>query len=108
MERANQRLAHVNCYLDEQSEDLATELEIARLKTFALADEISEQQEPLETNLLKKVIQARTAASELSLRAASSAMLHVGARGYLYGCKAERKLREAYFVAIVTPALKQL
>ncbi len=107
MERANQRLGHVNCYLDTQAEDLATELELARSKTFALADEINEQQ-PIKNHLLKQVIQARIVASELSLRAANAAMLHVGARGYLHGCKAERKLREAYFVAIVTPALKQL
>ena len=107
MERANQRLGHVNCYLDTQAEDLATELEIARSQTFALADEINEQQ-PIKNHLLKQVIQARIVASELSLRAANAAMLHVGARGYLHGCKAERKLREAYFVAIVTPALKQL
>ena len=108
MERANQRLGHINCYLDDRAEDLATDLSLARSKTFALADEISDRTEPLELHLQKKVIQARITASELSLRAANAAMLHVGARGYLHGCKAERKLREAYFVAIVTPALKQL
>ncbi|HEY9780286.1 MAG TPA: acyl-CoA dehydrogenase family protein [Leptolyngbyaceae cyanobacterium] len=108
MERANQRLGHINCYLDDRAEDLATDLSLARSKTFALADEISDRTEPLELHLQKKVIQARIVASELSLRAANAAMLHVGARGYLHGCKAERKLREAYFVAIVTPALKQL
>lgn len=108
MERANQRLGHINSYLDDQAEDLATDLSIARSKTFALADEISDRPEPLEPGWQKKVIQARITASELSLRAANAAMLHVGARGYLHGCKAERKLREAYFVAIVTPALKQL
>ncbi len=108
MERANQRLGHINCYLDDRAEDLATDLSLARSKTFALADEISDRTEPLELHLQKKVIQARIVASKLSLRAANAAMLHVGARGYLHGCKAERKLREAYFVAIVTPALKQL
>lgn len=108
MERANQRLGHINCYLDDRPEDLATDLSLARSKTFALADEISDRTEPLEPHWQKKVIQARIVASELSLRAANAAMLHVGARGYLHGCKAERKLREAYFVAIVTPALKQL
>ena len=108
IERANQRLGHVNCYLDDRAEDLVTELEVARSKTFALAMEISDRLEPIEPRLMKKVIQARIVASELSLRAANSAMLHVGARGYLHGCKTERKLREAYFVAIVTPALKQL
>jgi hypothetical protein len=47
-------------------------------------------------------------ASELSLRASQAAMLHLGASGYLLHGAAERKLRESYFVAIVTPALKHL
>lgn len=108
MERANQRLGHVNCYLDDHPEDLATDLAIARSKTYALAAEISEHIKPIGRDLQKKVIQARIVASELSLRAANAAMLYVGARGYLHGSKVDRKLREAYFVAIVTPALKQL
>ena len=35
-------------------------------------------------------------------------MLHCGASGYIANAKAQRRLREAYFVAIVTPATKQL
>ena len=35
-------------------------------------------------------------------------MLHAGARAYVQGSPAERELREACFVAIVTPALKHL
>ena len=36
-------------------------------------------------------------------------MLHAGARAYVLGSSPEGKLREAYFVAIVTPApLKHL
>jgi hypothetical protein len=35
-------------------------------------------------------------------------MLHCGARGYIATAPAQRRLREAYFVAIVTPATKQL
>jgi alkylation response protein AidB-like acyl-CoA dehydrogenase len=107
MKRANRRLHHVNCFLDDQAGDLEVELEALRVKTYALADVITAQ-DSLGGNLLKEVIQARIAASELSLRASNAAMLHVGARGYLQGSTAERKLRESYFVAIVTPALKHL
>ncbi len=39
---------------------------------------------------------------------AQAAMLHQGARGYLRQATAQRRLREAYFVAIVTPSLKHL
>ncbi len=53
-------------------------------------------------------MEARLSVSELSLRASQAAMLHMGAKGYLLHGAAERKLRESYFVAIVTPALKQL
>jgi hypothetical protein len=35
-------------------------------------------------------------------------MLHQGAKGYLSHSAAQRKLREAYFIAIVTPAIKHL
>ena len=57
---------------------------------------------------MQEVLEARLLGSELSLRAANAAMLHTGARGYLIDAPAQRKLREAYFVAIVTPAIKHL
>ena len=47
-------------------------------------------------------------AGDASVAAAHAAMLHCGARGYLMSHRAQRRLREAYFVAIVTPATKQL
>jgi alkylation response protein AidB-like acyl-CoA dehydrogenase len=56
----------------------------------------------------REVILARLAAGEASVAAAHAAMLHCGARGYVAGAAAQRRLREAYFVAIVTPAIKQL
>lgn len=106
MQRANQRLGHVNCFLDDQVENLEVEIETLRVKTYALANEIKYQHR-LNQNL-KEAIQARIEASELSLRAANAAMLHAGARAYVHGSTVERKLRESYFVAIVTPALKHL
>ena len=48
------------------------------------------------------------ALGDASVAAAHAAMLHCGARGYLKSHRAQRRLREAYFVAIVTPATKQL
>jgi alkylation response protein AidB-like acyl-CoA dehydrogenase len=65
---------------------------------------------PLETDIeyLRSVLKARLAAADLALDAAQAAMLHAGARGYLEGSAASRRLREAYFVAIVTPAAKHL
>ena len=54
------------------------------------------------------VLEVRLAASELALRAAQSAALHAGAKGYLMRHAAQRHSREALFVAIVTPAIKHL
>ena len=107
MERYTQRLGHVNCFLNESIEDFADELEKARLKTYALADAISDQSSAAP-DVLKDIIQARIVASELSIQAANAAMLHAGARAYLHGSEPARRLREAYFVAIVTPAIKHL
>ena len=42
------------------------------------------------------------------LAATQSAMLHTGAAGYSLSSPAQRRLREGYFVAIVTPAIKHL
>jgi hypothetical protein len=98
------QLGHVNKYLDVQPEHIAEKLagmerEVARLAAT-----------PFETDpgYWRAVIEARLAASEASISAASAAMLHCGARGYLANARAQRRLREAYFVAIVTPAIKQL
>ena len=54
------------------------------------------------------VLDVRAHASELALRAAQSALLHQGARGYLMSSDVQRRVRESHFVAIVTPAIKHL
>ena len=43
-------------------------------------------------------------AGDASVAAAHAAMLHCGARGYVAAHRCQRRLRKAYFVAIVTPA----
>jgi len=44
----------------------------------------------------------------LALEAAQAAVLQFGARGYLAGAETARRLREAQFVAIVTPSAKHI
>ncbi|RZM76496.1 acyl-CoA dehydrogenase family protein [Leptolyngbya iicbica] len=108
MKRTNKRLGHVNRFLDDQAEDIEADLQMARDRTYALADRLDATDGIIDDQLLREVIQARIAGSELSLRAAQATMLHAGARAYVHGSAPERKLREAYFIAIVTPALKHL
>ncbi len=65
---------------------------------------------PHENNrdFMRRLLGARLDLAEWSLRAANAAMLHAGTRGFLIHGSAQRRLREAYFVAIVTPSIKHL
>ncbi|MFT0531423.1 acyl-CoA dehydrogenase family protein [Castellaniella hirudinis] len=101
IQKANQRLDHVNRYLDDQADTLRGDLDTLLAQTAALAEQ--EESAPL-----LGILRARAQGSELSLRATQSAALHAGAAGYLMSSPTQRRLREALFVAIVTPALKHL
>ncbi len=98
------QLGHVNAYLDDRPDELQAELDALTERTLLLA------RTPFGTDddFLIDVLDARAHASELALRAAQSALLHQGARGYLMSSPVQRRVRESHFVAIVTPAIKHL
>ena len=100
---ANVVNADVNSYLDDGYDSLKAALDEAWQTTEQLAD-LAWNNTPDNLATLK----LRAAASELTLAAAQSAALHAGAKGYLMRSPAQRRVREAMFVAIVTPALKHL
>lgn len=104
MRRADRSMAHVNCFLDERPDSFETELAALRADVHRLARTPWER----DPDYLRQVLDARLRAGEVSIRAASAALLHAGARGYLVRAPAQRRLREAYFIAIVTPAIKHL
>lgn len=54
------------------------------------------------------VLRTRLDVTWLALEATQAAVLQFGARGYLIGAEAARRLREAQFVAIVTPSVKHI
>lgn len=97
-------LGHVNQFLDDRPETLQRELEELEGRALTLAAT------PYESgrDYLLDVLDLRTQGAEFALRAAQSAMLHQGARGYVMSAAAQRRLREAQFVGIVTPAIKHL
>lgn len=106
--RADIKKSGVNGFLDDGVEGLEADLQAARRNVYALSDEVGCSGEDLRESLFEEAVEARITTSELSLRASQAAMLHAGAGGYLLHGANERKLRESYFVAIVTPALKHL
>lgn len=101
---AGRTLAHVNAYLDDQAAPMQAELDRARTAILDLAARIDAGR----AFDLREVLSLRAAGSELALKASMAAMLHSGAKGYLVRNPAQRRVREAIFVAIVTPALKHL
>ncbi|MFN3867515.1 MAG: acyl-CoA dehydrogenase family protein [Hyphomicrobiaceae bacterium] len=104
MEQARASLHHVNKYLPEQPEQFRDQLSQMKETVTALCET------PYDPSpaYWRKVVETRLAAGDATVAAAHAAMLHQGARGYVINGAAQRRLREAYFVAIVTPATKQL
>ena len=102
MWQVEEQLGHVNQFLDDRPSALQAELDdlTARIERLAAT--------PYATADLVDVLDVRAHASELALRAAQSALLHHGARGYLLSAAPQRRVRESHFVAIVTPAIKHL
>ena len=104
MKEVRKPLGHVNRFLEVQPEDIAAKLTVLEAEVRALACT------PHDTSAgyWRRVLEARLAGGEAAVKAAHYAMLHCGARGYVESHRCQRRLREAYFVAIVTPATKQL
>jgi len=105
MKQSNKTHAHVNQYLDDQAGDIEAALHEARAASYALADTISANP---QADVVLDILKLRLAGGEYALKAAHAAMLHMGAKGYLQKSPAQRRLRESYFIAIVTPATKHL
>jgi alkylation response protein AidB-like acyl-CoA dehydrogenase len=97
-------LGHVNRYLPQQPTQFRELYAEFEKETMALAADPYNS----DDSYWRRVISLRLRLGDASVAAAHAAMLHCGARGYLKSHRAQRRLREAYFVAIVTPATKQL
>lgn len=97
-------LGHVNQYLEDRPAALQAELDALTERVMRLAETPFDP----SVDFFIDVLDARAHGAELSLRAAQSALLHQGARGYLMSSEVQRRVRESHFVAIVTPAIKHL
>src|SRR6266851_2536262 len=104
MNEVAQPLGHVNRYLPQQPLDFGEMLSDLESETMELAADPYNA----DDSYWRRVLALRLNLGEASVAAAHTAMLHCGARGYLKSHRVQRRLREAYFVAIVTPATKQL
>lgn len=98
------QLGHVNQYLEDRPAELQAEFDALVARIMKLAETPFDT----STDYFIDVLDARAHGAELCLRAANSALMHQGARGYLMSSEVQRRVREAQFVAIVTPAIKHL
>ncbi len=103
IELANVSNGEINFYLDNQIDELQARYQSILEKTIRLANDAWKGEASIVETL-----RVRLAAAELALDAAQSAALHSGAKGYLMRSPVQRRVREAMFVAIVTPATKHL
>jgi alkylation response protein AidB-like acyl-CoA dehydrogenase len=104
MREVEPALGHVNRFLTQQPVDFDALLTRLESETMALAATPYDATD----DYWRRVVELRLELGEASVAAAHAAMLHCGARGYLMSHRVQRRLRESYFVAIVTPATKQL
>lgn len=95
---------HVNKFLTMQPESVTEELHTLEQCVHRLA------KTPFETTpaYFSEVLTVRLGLADLAVASANAALLHEGARGYLQSSHADRRLREALFMAILTPATKHL
>lgn len=104
MEALPARIREVNAYLPVGPAALEDQLDALGNEIITLAATPFEE----DPDYLRRVLSARLEGSRLSLDAAQALMLHAGAAAYLRNSVYSRRLRESYFVAIVTPAKKHL
>ena len=104
MRKQDKTHRHVNQFLPDGPDELQGKVDELLARTKRLAET------PHETSaeFVRDALQARLDTGELSLVAANACMLSGGARAYMENSLPFRKLREAYFVGVVTPATKHL
>lgn len=99
-----QAFAVSNAHLEDDAHSLQSKLDKLSYETWSLCDTPFDDSD----GYFLDVLDVRTKGAMLCLQAAQMALLHQGAKGFVVGATPERRLREAQFVAVVTPAIKHL
>jgi alkylation response protein AidB-like acyl-CoA dehydrogenase len=104
MRKSNLTMAESNAFLDDSPEELQEDLDGA----VELVRTLCETPYAAGVDYIKTVLEARLVGAEYCKRAADAVMQYAGAKGYIVDAIAQRKMREAYFVIIVTPSIRHL
>ena len=98
------RVREVNAHLPVGPATIEERLERLRNEIMTLAATPFED----NTEYLRRVLSARLEAATLSLDSTQALMLHAGAASYIRNSVYSRRLRESYFIGILTPAKKHI
>ncbi len=104
MHELDNSLGHVNRYLEVQPCEIAA----SAVELNETLRELAASPRETAKDYVDSVRRLRLNAANGAMKAAHGALLHAGARGYLRDARAQRRLREAYFIGILTPATKHL
>ncbi|MBB6446288.1 acyl-CoA dehydrogenase family protein [Bacillus benzoevorans] len=101
MQKCIKKQNESNKFIGVSTEHILDELEAVQHKIHDLFESTIEVP-------FNDAVQIRLQGAELALKTAEIAMLYQGAAGYLKKSDSMRRLREALFIAVVTPAIKHL
>jgi hypothetical protein len=101
MQKCIKKQNETNKFIGVSTEQILEELDAVQQKVNDIFSS------SLEVNF-NDAVQIRLQGAELALKTAETAMLYQGAVGYLRKSDSMRRLREALFIAVVTPAIKHL
>lgn len=104
IKKSNVKKANLNNFLP------LNEAKLSELRDNFLRDlsDLARNFRTCDSGYLHEVLKLRLKASELTLQASQSAMLHAGSSGYLANSLQHKMLLESYFVAIISPSIRHI
>ncbi|MFG6115385.1 acyl-CoA dehydrogenase [Halobacillus sp. MO56] len=96
--KASKKQGGANCHLTVQADELAEQHSYLRNKLYTL----------IATQEWVDILKVRLAVAKLALTAVQADMLHNGGAAYLQKSNPARRLKEAYFLANLTPTVRHL
>jgi alkylation response protein AidB-like acyl-CoA dehydrogenase len=104
MHKANRSHGQTNSFLPKGPSALEDSLDAATAELMRLAATPRDG----SADYVRAVLRARLRVGELTLEATQAGMLHAGAKAFITGSPVQRRLREGYFVAMITPSIRHL
>lgn len=104
MHQANRSHGDSNGFLPVGPGALEDELDQATAELMQLAETPRDG----SADYVRAVLTARLRVGDLTLAATQAGMLHAGAKAFITGSPVQRRLREGYFVAMITPSTRHL